>query len=196
MSKNKWGLEIKPKKICAIDASTNSFAFALFNNDTLETVGKINFEGNTNYEKVMDACNKTKLFLDYYGGFEAIVIEHTVFMNSPKVAADLALVQGALLGAAGLTGTKIIGTVSPITWQNFIGNKKIDKDEKFSIRSANPGKSESWYKTYERNLRKERTIRFVNMQYDRSIIDNDIADACGIGHWAIKNWDKAIGVDK
>ena len=196
MSKNKWGLEIKPKKICAIDASTNSFAFALFNNETLETVGKISFEGNTNSEQVMDACNKTKLFLDYYGGFEAIVIEHTVFMNSPKVAADLALVQGALLGAAGLTGTKIIGTVSPITWQNFIGNKKIDKDEKFAIRSANPGKSESWYKTYERNLRKERTIRFINMQYDRFITDNDIADACGIGHWAIKNWDKAIGVDK
>ena len=196
MNKNKWGFNIKPKSICAIDASTTSLAFALFNDDVLGTVGKINFEGNTNYEKVMDACNKTKSFLDYYGGFEAIVIEHTVFMNSPKVAADLALVQGALLGAAGLTGTKIIGTVSPITWQNFIGNKKIDKDEKFTIRSANPGKSESWYKTYERNLRKERTIRFINMQYDRSITDNDIADACGIGHWAIKNWDKAIGVDK
>ena len=196
MNKNKWGFSIKPKKICAIDASTNSLAFALFENEILGTVGKINFEGNTNYEKVMDACNKTKSFLDYYGGFEAIVIEHTVFMNSPKVAADLALVQGALLGAAGLTGTKVIGTVSPITWQNFIGNKKIDKDEKFAIRSANPGKSESWYKTYERNLRKERTIRFINMQYDRSITDNDVADACGIGHWAIKNWDKAIGVDK
>ena len=196
MNKNKWGFNIKPKNICAIDASTNSLAFALFENETLRTVGKINFEGNTNYEKVMDACNKTKSFLDYYGGFEAIVIEHTVFMNSPKVAADLALVQGALLGAAGLTGTKTIGTVSPITWQNYIGNKKIDKDEKFAIRSANPGKSESWYKTYERNLRKERTIRFINMQYDRSITDNDIADACGIGHWAIKNWDKAMGVDK
>ena len=196
MNKNKWGFNIKPKSICAIDASTTSLAFAVFNDDVLGTVGKINFEGNTNYEKVMDACNKTKSFLDYYGGFEAIVIEHTVFMNSPKVAADLALVQGALLGAAGLTGTKTIGTVSPITWQNYIGNKKIDKDEKFAIRSANPGKSESWYKTYERNLRKERTIRFINMQYDRSITDNDIADACGIGHWAIKNWDKAMGVDK
>jgi hypothetical protein len=34
------------------------------------------------------------------------------------------------------------------------------------------------------------------MQYDRNIDDNDIADACGIGHWAIKNWDKAIGVDR
>ena len=196
MSKNKWGLEIKPKKICAIDASTNSFAFALFNNETLETVGKINFEGNTNYEKVMDACNKTKLFLDYYGGFEAIVIEHTVFMNSPKVAADLALVQGALLGAAGLTGTKIIGTVSPITWQNFIGNKKISKDERAMIVLKNPGKSESWYKTFERNLRKQRTIDFVEFEYGKKIADNDVADACGIGHWAIKNWNKAIGVDK
>ena len=196
MSKNKWGYQVQPNTICAIDASTNSLAFALYTKDDLGAIGKINFEGNNTYEKVMDAGKKVKAFLDFYNGFEAIIIEHTVFMNSPKVAADLALVQGALLGAAGLTGTKIIGTVSPITWQNFIGNKKIDKDEKFSIRSANPGKSESWYKTYERNLRKERTIRFVNMQYDRSITDNDIADACGIGHWAIKNWDKAVGVDK
>jgi len=196
MNKNKWGFAVKPKKICAIDASTNSLAFALFENEILGTVGKINFEGNTNYEKVMDACNKTKSFLDYYGGFEAIVIEHTVFMNSPKVAADLALVQGALLGAAGLTGTKVIGTVSPITWQNFIGNKKISKDEKLFIKSQNPGKSESWLKSHERELRKQRTIKYINTIYDRTISDNDVADACGIGHWALSNWGKAIGVDK
>ena len=64
MNKNKWGFNIKPKSICAIDASTTSLAFALFNDNVLGTVGKINFEGNTNYEKVMDACNKTKSFLD------------------------------------------------------------------------------------------------------------------------------------
>lgn len=51
---------------------------------------------------------KTKAFFDYNNGFEAIVIEHTVYMNSPKTAADLALVQGALLGAAGLVGTKLL----------------------------------------------------------------------------------------
>ena len=198
MSKNKWGLELPPKTICAIDASTNSLAFALFNTEknTLDQIGKINFEGNTNYEKVMDACKKTKSFFEYYGGFEAIVIEHTVFMNSPKVAADLALVQGALLGAAGLTGTKIIKTVAPITWQIFIGNGKLTKDEKFFIRSKNPGKSEAWHKSNEREIRKQKTIKFINMQYDKTITDNDVADACGIGHWAIKNWDKPIGVDK
>jgi hypothetical protein len=196
MAKNKWGLEIKPHKICAIDASTNSLAFALFSGDYLESVGKINFEGNDVYEKVMDAGKKVKAFFDIYDGFEAIIIEHTVFMNSPKTAADLALVQGAILGSAGQSGTKVIGKVSPITWQNFIGNKKISKDEQLFIRSQHPGKSVSWYKTYERNLRKERTIKFINTIYDRSITDNDVADACGIGHWALKNWGKAIGVDK
>jgi len=186
-----------PKTICAIDASTNSLAFAIFDTEqkTLESVGKITFKGKDTYEKVMDAGQKVKLFLDLYGGFEAIVIEHTVFMNSPKTAADLALVQGAILGSAGQSGTKIIGKVSPITWQNFIGNKKISKDEQLFIRAQHPGKSVSWYKTYERNLRKERTIKFININYDRTITDNDVADACGIGHWALKNWVKAIGVE-
>jgi Holliday junction resolvasome RuvABC endonuclease subunit len=187
-----------PKIICSIDASTNSLAFALFDTEekTLGVVGKINFSGNDTYKKVMDAGQKVRAFFDYYGGFEAIVIEHTVFMNSPKTAADLALVQGAILGAAGQSGTKIIGKVSPITWQNFIGNKKLTKEEQLLIRSHNPGKSDSWYKSYERSFRKQRTINFINLNYDRKIDDNDVADACGIGHWAMHNWNKAIGVDK
>jgi len=196
MSKTKWGAETQPKTICAIDASTNSLAFALFVGNELESIGKIYFEGNNIYEKVMDAGKKVKAFFDIYGGFEAIVIEHTVFMNSPKTAADLALVQGAILGSAGQSGTKIIGRVSPITWQIFMGNGKISKEEQLLIRSQNPGKSDSYYKAHERMLRKERTIKFININYDRTITDNDVADACGIGHWAVKNWDRAIGESK
>jgi Holliday junction resolvasome RuvABC endonuclease subunit len=187
-----------PITICSIDASTTSLAFALFNaqEKTLGVVGKIKFDGKNIYEKVMDAGKKTKAFFDYYGGFEAIVIEHTVFMNSPKTAADLALVQGAILGAAGQSATTIIGKVSPITWQNYIGNKKLTKEEQLTIRSKNPGKSDSWYKTYERNFRKERTMKLIDIIYDRTINDNDVADACGIGHWAVNNWEKAVGFDK
>jgi hypothetical protein len=50
----------------------------------------------------------------------------------------------------------------------------------------------SWYKAYERNLRKERTIKFISINYDINIEDNDVADACGIGHWALNNWEKAV----
>jgi hypothetical protein len=193
MSKNKWGLELRPERICAIDASTKSLAYATFHDGQLKEVGKINFEGKDIYEKVIDAGKKSKGMFDHIINVDAIVIEHTVFMNSPKTAADLALVQGALLGAAGQSGINTIGKVSPITWQNFIGNKKISKDEKLFLRSKNPGKSEAWHKSNERELRKQRTINFINLQYDRVITDNDVADACGIGHWAVKNWAKAIG---
>ena len=185
-----------PEKICAIDASTNSLAYATFHNGLLKECGKINFEGKDIYEKVGDAAIKTRAYFEKYINVDAIVIEHTVFMNSPKTAADLALVQGALLGAAAMSGIRVVGKVSPITWQNYIGNKKISKDEKLFIQSQYPGKSISWYKTYERNLRKERTIKFINTIYDKAITDNDVADACGIGHWSVNNWNKAVGVDK
>lgn len=180
----------KPATILAIDASTNSLAFALFQSSTLVSFGKIKYSGATTYDKVIDACKKTKAFLDIYQSIDAVVIEHTVFMNSPKTAADLALVQGALLGASGLSGVSIIKSVAPITWQNYIGNKKLTKEEKIEVRKDHPGKSESWYKTYERNLRKDKTINYVNLQYDKMVSDPDIADAIGIGHYAINNWDR------
>ena len=116
MSKNKWGIEIQPKNICAIDASTNSLAFAFYINKNLGSIGKIRFEGNDIYDKVADACKKSKALFEYFQlPVDAIVIEHTVYMNSPKTAADLALVQGALLGAASLSGINSFGKVSPIT---------------------------------------------------------------------------------
>lgn len=192
MTKNKWGIESMPKSICAIDASTNSLAFALFDTQqkTLGAIGKINFEGKDTYQKVMDAGKKVKAFLDFYGGVESIVIEQTVYLNSPKTAADLALVQGAIIGSSGQSGTTRVTSVPPITWQTFMGNGKMSKDQKFYIRSQNPGKSESWYKANEREIRKQKTIRFINMQYDKNITDNDVADAIGIGHYAINNMSK------
>jgi Holliday junction resolvasome RuvABC endonuclease subunit len=182
--------DMPPATVFAIDASTNSLAFAIFNNKDLISTGKIEFKGKNNYDKVVDACKKLNSFFSLYNVVDAIVIEHTVFMNSPKVAADLALVQGAILGAAGINNIKIAGSVSPITWQNFIGNKRLDIREKQDIMSEFPDKSKSWYKTYEREIRKQKTIKFINTYYDKSISDDDVADACGIGHWAINNWGK------
>jgi len=179
----------RPERICSIDASTNSLAFAVFNNKKLEAVGKINFEGATTYRKVADACNKTKNFFSLFP-VEAVVIEHTVFMNSPKTAADLSLVQGSLLGGMSLSGVRMIKSINPIAWQTFIGNGRLSHAEKSDLRVSSPGKSESWYKTKERELRKDKTIKFVNTYYDKKVNDNDVADAVGIGHYAIRNWEK------
>lgn len=179
----------KPERICSIDASTNSLAFAIFDGQDLETHGKINFEGSSTYRKVADACAKSKSFFELFG-VDAVVIEHTVFMNSPKTAADLSLVQGALLGGMSLSGVHTIKSINPIAWQTFIGNGRLTVDEKKIIRSSTPGKSDSWYKSKEREFRKNKTIKFVNTYYDKVVVDNDVADAIGIGHYAVRNWEK------
>jgi Holliday junction resolvasome RuvABC endonuclease subunit len=179
-----------PNKFCAIDASTNNLAFAVFENSKLIMCGKINFSGNNSYQKIADAAKKTKAFFQDHMDVEHVVIEHTVFINSPKTAADLALVQGAMLGAMSMTGVKNIRSINPITWQNFIGNGRLNNAEKANLRTGSPGKSDSWYKQNEREFRKQRTVRFINVHYDKKIKDNDIADAIGIGHYALNNWNK------
>lgn len=178
-----------PQKVCSIDASTNSLAFAIFDDGKLKSFGKINFSGNTVYQKVGDALVKTReLFKNF--DIDAIVIEHAVFMNSPKTMADLAMVQGALLGASMETGIRIIRSINPITWQTYLGNGKLNKEEKAAIVKDNPGKSVAWYKAKEREFRKQRTINILNINYDISVSDNDVADAIGIGHYALNNWGK------
>jgi Holliday junction resolvasome RuvABC endonuclease subunit len=170
-------------------------AFAIFENKELICVGKINFSGDTIYKKIGDSYAKIRAFFKSYK-IDSVVIEHTIFMNSPKTVSDLALIQGAILAAMWESNIKEMGSVSPITWQNYIGNKRFSKEEKILMRQKIPNKSESWYKTQEREVRKEKTIRFINMQYNKKITDNDVADACGIGHWAINNWNKAMRVEE
>lgn len=179
----------KPRTICSIDASTNSIAFAIFSDNSLKAFGKLNFQGTNTYAKVRDAARKSLQFFKKFN-IDSIVIEHTVFINSPKTAADLALVQGAMLGAAGIAGVKVSGSVNPISWQSYIGNPKLTVAEKKELAEQYPDKSKVWYQNRAREIRKLRTINFVNTYYDNEISDNDIADAVGIGHWAINNWGK------
>lgn len=179
-----------PHNICAIDASTNSLAFSFYSFKTLQNFGKISFEGSDIYEKVADASRKTKALFDFYNMVDAIVIEQSVFINSPKTLIDLSMIQGAILSGAAISGVNEFHTVPPITWQNYLGNKKLTKEEQFKIKTDNPGKSVSWYKSYERDIRKRRTIKLIEVTYDKIITDNDVADACGIGHYAINNWAK------
>lgn len=179
----------KPNVIMAIDASTTSLAFSIFEGKKLVKYGKIRFDGVNAYQKLGDAARKTYPFLSQFK-IDAIVIEHTVFINSPKTASDLALIQGALLGAAKIAGIRTAGSINPITWQTYIGNGKLTAMEKQAIMNEFPNKTKTWYKAKEREVRKQKTITFVNGFYDKNIQDDDVADAVGIGHYAINNWGK------
>ena len=184
-----------PDNFCAIDASTNSMAFAYFENHELKQYGKIRFSGEKIYDKIGDTANKVRLFFQEFPT-ENILIEKTIFANSPLVAATLALSQGALIGAAKLGGVENVYGVTPMSWQSFIGTRLLTPDEKEEIRKKTPGKSNSWYKNQEREKRKQKTINTINKNFDIKVDDNDIADACGIGMFALQNWEKVVKDEK
>jgi hypothetical protein len=179
-----------PDVICSIDASTNNMAFAVFKKSKLDSFGKISFVGKTTYEKISDAVKKTKGLFDAYDQIDSVVIEHTIYLNSAKTAADLALVQGAMLGGISLASGASIKSINPIAWQTFLGNQRLTEEEKIVIRSNNPNKSEAWYKNKDREFRKQRTIDLINKKYGVAVDDNDIADSIGVGHYALNNWSK------
>jgi hypothetical protein len=184
-----------PRDFCSIDASTNSMAFAYFIDHKLVKYGKIKFSGEKIYDKIGDTAGKVKSFFASYPT-ENMLIEKTIFANSPMVAANLALSQGSLIGAAKLGGVKNVYGVTPMSWQNFIGTRLLTKEEKDFIRNSNPNKSNSWYKNQEREKRKQKTISTINKEFNIKVDDNDIADACGIGIFALKNWGKVVKDEK
>jgi Holliday junction resolvasome RuvABC endonuclease subunit len=190
MKKNRLLYIGHPKKILAIDASTNSMAFSIFIDNELHKYGKINFHGKHVYEKAGDACKKLIPFLKDFD-IDAVVIESAIYTNSQKTAMNLALVQGAIIGSVQISGNRSVVSCSPVAWQNWIGNKKLTKDEKLKIKQENPGEhSFSWYKQKEREFRKTRTINWVNLNFDTNIDDDDVADAVAIGWYAGNNWNK------
>jgi Holliday junction resolvasome RuvABC endonuclease subunit len=184
-------VETAPANFCAVDACTNSLAFAYFVNHKLDSYGKIKFNGANIYEKLGDTAHKTKAFFEAYP-VQNIVIEKTIFANSPLVAANLALSQGSLVGAAQLGGVRGVWSVAPIAWQSYIGTKLLSPTEKAAIKAAHPGKSASWYKNTEREVRKQMTILTVNEKFGTMVQDNDVADAMGIGIYCLENWHKVV----
>lgn len=180
-----------PNSFCAIDASTNSLAFAFFKDGELEKYGKIRFLGSTIYDKLGDTVHKT---MGLFGALptENMIIEKTIFANSAQVAANLALSQGALIGGAKIGGVRNVYGVAPMSWQSYVGTRLLTTDEKQKIRQANPNRSNSWYKSQEREQRKQKTISTVNQKFNIKLDDNDIADACGIGMFALDNWHKVV----
>ena len=171
-------------RVLGIDASTNSIAFCLMENDVPLKWGKINLAGNDIYEKIYDAKIKMSVMLNELKS-DYIVVEGAILVRSPDAVIKLSYVYGVVIAELMSTGAKVI-TISPTAWQAYIGNKNPTKDEKSAVRVKNPGYADSWYKTQLRNMRKQRTVDYFNNKYNLSLEDFDVADSFGIAHYANK----------
>ena len=171
-------------RVLGIDASTNSIAFCLMENDIPIKWGKLNLDGIDIYEKIYDAKNKMSIMLDELKS-DYIVVEGAVLVRSPDAVIKLSYVYGVVIAELMSTGASVI-TISPTSWQAYIGNKNPTKEEKAAIRLKSPGYADSWYKNQIRNMRKQRTVDYFNNKYSLSLNDFDVADSFGIAHYANK----------
>ena len=175
-------VKTKAYRVLGIDASTNSIAFCLMENDKPLKWGKIELKGNDIFEKIHDAKIKTHAMLEELKS-DYIVVEGAILVRSPDAVIKLSYVYGVVIAELMSTGAKVI-TIGPSSWQAYIGNKNPTKDEKSAIRLANPGYAESWYKNQLRNMRKQRTVDYFNIKYSLELNDFDVADAFGIAHYS------------
>jgi hypothetical protein len=114
-----------------------------------------------------------------------IAVEGAILVRSPDAVIKLSYVYGVVIAELMSTGASVI-TISPTSWQAYIGNKNPTKEEKAAIRLINPGYADSWYKNKIRNMRKQRTVDYFNKKYGLSLDDFDVADSFGIAHYANK----------
>lgn len=177
-------VKTKAHRVLGIDASTNSIAFCLMENDVPLKWGKVELSGNDIYEKIYDAKKKMALMLDELKS-DYIVVEGAVLVRSPDAVIKLSYVYGVVIAELMSTGAKVI-TISPTSWQAYIGNKNPTKEEKAAIRLKHPGYADSWYKNQIRNMRKQRTADYFNKKYGLEVDDFDVADSFGIAHYANK----------
>jgi Holliday junction resolvasome RuvABC endonuclease subunit len=177
-------IKTKANRVLGIDASTNSIAFCLMENNVPIKWGKVELSGADIYEKIYNAKVKMHAMLNELES-DYIAVEGAILVRSPDAVIKLSYVYGVVIAELMSTGAKVI-TISPSSWQAYIGNKNPTKDEKSAIRLANPGYADSWYKNQLRNMRKQRTANYFNNKYNIMVDDFDVADSFGIAHYANK----------
>lgn len=181
--------KVEIDRFLALDCATTNTGFALFQGKALVNYGKLFFAGDAEHDKAMDAGRVIYSYLKE-NPVSVIVMESSFLGSNPKIAANLAMSHGAVIGAAALAGVVSVASVVPIQWQQGIGNPRLTADEKRAIVEEYPGKSKSWYTTASRMLRKERTISIVQDRLGVTTRDNDVADAIGIGLFVSENKDR------
>ena len=175
-------VKTKANRVLGIDASTNSVAFCLMENDKPIKWGKIELSGSDIYQKIYDAKVKVHAMLNELKS-DYIVVEGAVFVKSPDAVIKLSYVYGVVIAELMASGANVI-TVSPTSWQAYIGNKNPTKAEKEGLKKQFPGYADSWYKTKMRGIRKQRTVDWVKEKFNIDLTDFDVADSIGIAYYA------------
>jgi len=182
-------LDAVKKKVIAIDSSTKSVAWSYFEGSSLLSYGKFVLKDKEMSHKLEEVCEGMADLVEELSP-DYLIIESPFYGNNVKTVVNLAMIQGAIIGVAKHKGVREIASVPPIAWQKAIGNEPLTKEEKSVIMDKYPEKSISYLTNKYREVRKERTISYVNDRFLLRLDDDDIADAVGIGCYVLDQSEK------
>lgn len=171
-------------RVIGIDCSTNSLAYAIYEDDVPVLCGEVMFTGSDIYERLNDARRKTQALVDTgvlvgdYVGMEAAIGGKSV-----QVTIKLSYVYGAVLSVL-MQNRMSVYTVAPITWQTYIGNPNLKAFEKAKLREDNPDRKASWYQNEGRKMRKQRTLDFARQEgFTIATNSDNVGDAVGVAKY-------------
>lgn len=172
--------------VLGVDASTTSFAFCLYGKDGPIKWGEIKFKGSNVFERLSYGQRYIAAMKDELKA-DLVVFESAIYVQNKKTVILLAYAFGAVISALINNGAKI-EEVSPLQWQNYIGNKTLTKAEKEAIKNANPDKSASWYASKNREFRKGRTMDWADREFGIRVTSDNVSDAIGVAHYGYKTF--------
>lgn len=167
-----------------IDCSTNSLAFSFIDKGKLVKYGEVMFQGKDVYHRAGDARRKVEALADEFD-VSYVAIEKTIFAKSIDTAIKMAYVAGTVISCLVDTHVSVV-EVAPISWQSGIGNPNLTAKEKLQIQKDFPGKSKAWYQNKGREIRKQRTIQWVEDKFGVKVESDNVSDAIGVG-WYCHN---------
>lgn len=172
-------------RVIGIDASTNTIAYAVIDSGILVSYGEILFEGDSIYHRILDAKRKMRALKEKFNA-DYIALEAAVMVKSINTGIKMAYVFGAIMGELLENGAEVI-EIHPLKWQGFIGNPNLTPTEKAKIKKDYPSKSETWYRSKGREIRKEKTLKWVHQQFKVLLESDNVSDAIGIAWYAYEN---------
>lgn len=177
-------------KVLGIDCSTNSLAFAVYEDGTLTSWGEVGF-GKGDALHRMNRANRVVISLmkqPQFQNVDLVAFEGATYVQNHKTAIFLAMAFGAALSPFIRPGIDAM-EVPPITWQQYIGNRAFTKAEKDELKKQYPDHSDNWRKEKMREIRKQRTLTWAKDKFGVDIQSDNISDAIGVGWYGLNNYE-------
>lgn len=170
------------KIIFGIDASSTHIGIAVFRDESIEALVKIEMKQKEMHQRMKDLRLKIDVLIHHYNP-EFVMIESPIMVQNPLTTKNLSYIAGIIIATC-LDFNVDVEEVSPMTWKSWLGYKRLTKKIKEEIIKS-LGQTEG---TKEINKQKKYQVQNILTKryplWQEQLKDDNLADALGIALFA------------